>query len=433
MEEIREAALTASAAARPKLLEMLDSEAFRGRLRDCCAASGIAEWPAERLLGTLHENVNSAELVHNFENSHSGLTLEVLLNNVTDYLPTSWQMIYLGYYGPVLPSFGHPSSPADASEEGVYRLQPFSQPHDLPGSYEEASGRAQYVALNMLRVDTGNPAFGNVTAVMSPSYWDAIAAAPVDTGLYTFKCNETYMNTSGSRHIPMKVPIECADITPGVAGAMDHALLNNQLMWSKLDVLGHLFSRWYGRNETYTNISSPHIMTYIESNILANVHFEDHGIKLLVGAFAPLFGTPRGQLLQQVAQRKGIALAWALGEGVVHMSMDSMNKTKPWRSGARMLDLTVAEPAGLNVSVSAASRAAFEGLWKSVAAERGPAGELSQVKARSLWASMVAEIPAGQVSVPAPGVCSDWSRCIGAAPHGECVCYRSERLEGFFV
>jgi len=201
MAEITEAAREASAVATPRLLALLDSARFRAHLRDCCATSGIAEWPAERLLGTLRDNVYTAELVHNFENGHSGLTLEVLLHNTTNYLPTSWQMIELGYYGKKTAKLGHPASPADAAEEGVYRLQPFSQPHDLPGTYEEASARLQYVAFNMLRLDTGNPIFGNVTVVMSPSFWkDAIGAAPIDTGIYTFTCSETYLNTPGSMH-----------------------------------------------------------------------------------------------------------------------------------------------------------------------------------------------------------------------------------------
>ena len=117
-------------------------------------------------------------------------------------------------------------------------LAPFSAEHDLPANYEEAYSRLLYVALNTLRVDVGNADFGDVTAVLSPSYWrDAVAAAAVDAGLYTFRCNETYRRTPGA-FIPPNIdqlPFECGagEPTPGVAGAMDHVTLNNHLLWGR--------------------------------------------------------------------------------------------------------------------------------------------------------------------------------------------------------
>ena len=77
-------------------------------------------------------------------------------------------------------------------------LPPFGGPHDEPLSFTAAASRLLYVALNLLRVDVGNPGFGNVSAVFSPSFWrDAVVAAPVDTGLYTMACNETYRAMPG--------------------------------------------------------------------------------------------------------------------------------------------------------------------------------------------------------------------------------------------
>lgn len=51
--------------------------------------------------------------------------------------------------------------------------------------------------------------FGSVTAVFAPSFWnDAVVAAPVDTGLYTMICNETYKSTPN------------ASIPPDLSGAL---------------------------------------------------------------------------------------------------------------------------------------------------------------------------------------------------------------------
>jgi len=434
MRELAAAAHAASAAAAPRLLELLGSPGMRAKLRECCAASGVADWPAERLLGALRDNLGSAELVHNFENGHSGLTLELLLHNATDYLPSNWQLIYLGYYGPVSAKFGHPASLTDAAEEGFYRVPPFSLPHDLPGSWEEASSRVQYVALNLLRLDAGNPSFGNVSAVMSPAFWrDAVAAAPMDSGIYTSQCNKTYLDTPGHQHIPVTFPVDCRhDPTPGVAGAMDHALLNNHLFWNTSDVFGTLFARWYGANESWTNVSLASSETYLETNPLANVALDRGGIKLLVGAFVPLFGTPRGRLLQQFAASRGIALAWALGAAV--MNPKSAGDSASFAFASRILDVTTSKSAGLNVTASGRARRAFEALWRDVAAARGPGGALPQAEAWSLWAHAERELPAARLAVPAPGMCSDWETCVGALlDDGACACYRSKERAGIYV
>ena len=67
-----------------------------------------------------------------------------------------------------------------AAEEGIYALEPFGGKHDLPQSWAQAASRLHYIAMNMLRVDAGNEAFGHVAAVFSPAFWrDAVAAGPM--------------------------------------------------------------------------------------------------------------------------------------------------------------------------------------------------------------------------------------------------------------
>lgn len=93
----------------------------------------------------------------------------------------------------------------------------------------QASSRLHYVALNMLRVDRGNPEFGRVAAVFSSTFWsDAVAATPVDTGLYEGWCNATYINLPNSTH-SIGLPVECTslDPSPGLDGSIDHVLLHN--------------------------------------------------------------------------------------------------------------------------------------------------------------------------------------------------------------
>ena len=65
MVTLTKAAQNASATATPDLLSLLDSERFRLPLRLCCSVSGVADWPAEKLLESLRQHVAAAEIVHN--------------------------------------------------------------------------------------------------------------------------------------------------------------------------------------------------------------------------------------------------------------------------------------------------------------------------------------------------------------------------------
>ena len=139
MARLQSRARVLSAAATPALLDMLSAAPFRDHLHECCSRSGIASWPAHRLLGALRDAAATAELVHNFDGFDwvTGATLEMLELNATSYFPTLWQARYLGYYGPMKPGWGHPRSCEDAAEEGIFGLEPFGGEHDLPTSWEQ--------------------------------------------------------------------------------------------------------------------------------------------------------------------------------------------------------------------------------------------------------------------------------------------------------
>jgi hypothetical protein len=262
----------ASSAATPALLAVLNSSEFRGGLRKCCGVSGIAEESAGQLLDRLHAMLYASELVHNFDGSfETDATIEIGLYNATEYFPSTWQLRYLGYYGPRgNPRWGYPASPEGVSEEGIFGMQPYRGAFDEPLTFAAASSRLLYVALNSLRVDLGNPNFGNVSAVFSPSFWtDAVIASAIDTGLWTMGCNKTYLAVNGSMHwhLPMKLDCGAADILPaGTHGAMDHVLLRNRQFWHlETDTLSRAFARSYGDagRADVTNVSSGELDLYV--------------------------------------------------------------------------------------------------------------------------------------------------------------------------
>ena len=196
MVDLSERAAALSTAATPILLQHLDDPVLRRHLRECCRKKGVASWPAAKLLQELRSQAAAAELVHNFDshNFETDVTLDILADNATNYFPTLWPLRWLGFFGSTLKAaWGHPQSPEDAAEEGIFRLAPFGGRFDLPRSWEQSASRLHYIALNMLRVDSGNEGFGHVAAIFSPSFrQDAVALSPLDTGLYTYTYTCTY-------------------------------------------------------------------------------------------------------------------------------------------------------------------------------------------------------------------------------------------------
>ena len=431
------AAAPRSASSTETLLRHLNSSSFRAGLYGCCAAAHLHERSAHELLYTLRNMVYSSELIHNFDGSfESDVTIAIGANNATDYFPSTWQLRFLEYYGPRFsPRFGFPSSPEASSEEGVFRLPPYSGPHDEPLTYAAASSRLLYIALNMLRADVGNPTFGNVTAVFSPSFWrDAIVAAPADSGLYTMFCNRTYMRTPGAVRPHFDPGISCngSDITAGSHGQIDHVLLNNFRFWRRFgDVLLRYFARSYS---AATPVTVWELSTYIEPNILANALYREgpRALKMLVGSFAPLFGTARGQILRRWALARSVALLWAVGNG--RMSQGDSFANASFAGDLRVLDIPTSGHL-VNTSSTVAHAQAFERWWDAVAAARGPTDELSPPQVWGYWRYGVESStlpPSAWLSVARAGDCTDWVTCLGrstgAVGHGtpSCVCRTSD-------
>ena len=261
-----------SAAATAMLLAHLNSSAFRRQLTECCSESGLAAASALELLAHLRAMVDASELVHNFDGTwETDATIEIGLNNATSYFPSTWELRYLDYYGPRGNKlWGYPRSPEGVGEEGIFQLPRFAGLFDTPLNFASASARLLYIALNLLRADVGNPGFGNVTAVFAPSFWkDSVIASPVDTGLYTMRCNDTYRKEPNASDIG-DIPLACAagDISPGVYGALDHVIYNNMAFWqpqTHIDTLARAFARSFGdAAAALTNISSDELSMYIE-------------------------------------------------------------------------------------------------------------------------------------------------------------------------
>ena len=237
MEHIHAAAATASAAARPELLALLDDPRFRTAFAPL-AGPAAAALSAVELLSRFEEETAVAELVHNMpadagiapgpdgeprrqpapdntiaigqaspvfwnlweiglmtgasESPHFGpsvncsqpqLASKLRCENNTDpHLAGGCKWIELEGRCAAL-SHGPFENPTNAAEVGLFGLPSFRGNAQSPADYQDAMQRPVYTAVNHHKVDLGNPNFGPVGVVFDREFNDNMTLlGAVDTG-----------------------------------------------------------------------------------------------------------------------------------------------------------------------------------------------------------------------------------------------------------
>lgn len=191
IQRVQRAAPADSAAATAGVLAFLDDDAFRAGLKRCCPA--VATLSAPELYSRFKAEIATMELVHNFDPRNNGSPMDELNLTVwqhAHYDYNLWQMSVLG--------LRHASFlwNCDLAEVGLFGFPPFQGVRegsgDLPRTFAEASDRPTYTALNLWRNSVGNPKFGPVSVVFSPTYTNNLTfVLPVDSGLWESSCNRT--------------------------------------------------------------------------------------------------------------------------------------------------------------------------------------------------------------------------------------------------
>ena len=422
-------ALRASTAARPHLIDVLNSSAMRARL-----GPPMASWTAEALLRAVDDVASSAEVLHV---TSAGASL---------FGATS-------LYGTRLPdSETHEHLARDALYPGLFRSRPV------------------YTALNLIGASTGAPWYGDVSLVLSPAYFaEHGRCVPADSGKL-FDC--CILKSASCKISAPRLRCEGVVQTPvGRPGALHHTLLASFRFWRDQP-------RMVGPDHATTNIFSDLLLArrprfgrlgrhhefdagraastvggaltgalsptstgagaargteggteggagkherlerwdllwepYVECTV-AQSSARDHisnTVKLAVARFAPLFGTADGASLRTWALHSRVALAWALEDAHDGKFSWYERNATAYVSGHRQLDPTSATrydldptsatsarrgggtpsptsastasatalasaPASasalLNVSVGASVVRAFDQLWAAAAAAR---------------------------------------------------------------
>jgi hypothetical protein len=166
-------AARASSAATAAVLAALDRPTLRTALRSCCA--DVASLPAAQLLQRLHDEVQLAEVTHNFPASHTEplvhtinqMDLDLNMVEQQDFFLNQWQIAY--FY----PNRTGPDetvrwlAPADCAERNMFGFRDFSGSTPpswptirFPQTASQAGERLVYTALNQFKLDAGVSAFG---------------------------------------------------------------------------------------------------------------------------------------------------------------------------------------------------------------------------------------------------------------------------------
>ncbi len=417
MRTVRKDAAEASAAARPELLKLMDSAAFRNNVSAAYPAARSAS--AEDMLNAFVEELGVAEFVHNFRATEpvSGTgghrqydDIDVALGRNSTYFQNLWELVSTGFHKPK-----ELNTITDAAETGIMGFREFSQ---FPPPFEESMERPVYTAVNHFKVDMGNPGFGNVSAVFQRSEVDNMTMIMgIDTGIIEFSCNK-------SLHMNFSEPVDCQYLLApetlrtarGTTESLYHLLLVLEKSWLGGGALATTFSRTFSRDWGTPALDRESAFKYMEANIVG-APFYPKAIKFMIGSFPYLFGSEAGESLRAWCRERGWPLVWAIG------LPDDHSKDQPlYALNGRVVDPTLPTT---NASATDADARAFHSMWTKVAGMRA-AGDDSFKEVKALWSGFVGGVSDSLIIEPVRArACSDPRVVIGLDANGKCVASRA--------
>ena len=353
--QARAATISAASApaARPAVTALLGSAATKKYLRQFDDGSRLAELTGAQLLRRLDDELEAAELVHNFGFSHPqscGVDVSMADGPRMPQFVNQWALQTPQFQlAPIDPGNNRGM---EVTEVGTWGFTPFaniSEP-DLATAVD----RPVYAALNLYRDSMANFQCGPVAAVFNREFVGSRAVGfPCDTGNMASNihdhpgyCTANVPPRPGLVEGNWSECFNCKDCVragtrpmavPG-KGQMTHLLLpylsyfNVTALAEQDDGAGtgavvgadyvsynaaRLLTRLLSR-ETYRRPASAlrlnwfeNTWGYFEINPLVAVPMSRRGIKFMVASFSLLFGRPQGAALRAWCTQKGWPLVWA--------------------------------------------------------------------------------------------------------------------------
>ena len=327
-----------------QLLQLLGEEATRSYLRTFDDGSGLHELAPEVLLRRLYDELDAAEVVHNFEvaaehgsnqapgagtKPYCGPDTMVSFGPGTEWWYNLWEL----HLQDLIPA--PRADLVDELERTLYGFPAFAR--EGRPSWAEASDRFVWGALNMYRKSTGNPVCGPVAAVFSRRRVGGNAlVSPVDGGMVEQIWNDIHLRDN-NRYYCLVADCNTFAGWPkggaplGTGDSYAHMLPTFLTSWRGSRSVAH--SRYASYNlarllvrllsrRTYRapfgigGAERAQSMNFIEKRY---GYFEfnpvqripNSGVLMLVGTFGALFGTTKADSLRQWCIARGWLLTWA--------------------------------------------------------------------------------------------------------------------------
>lgn len=441
----------ASRQAEAEVLALFDSDVLRKYLVLFDDGTRLQDWKAASLVSRFWAEIGTAELVHSFgdpladKDANCGFDLSIEQGAAAAEFFNQWQLQALG----MVPVDGANNAFTEWTETRIFGYPPFanvSRP-DIATSTD----RPFYAALNMYRGAGGNPQCGPVSVVLSRGYLEGeLLGAPVDTGFFYGACADGQTAGKFGNVTLALCGAWGGNRTLGTPPHLSHLLLPYLRFYNETEALAgkdypayklaRLLTRLLSRRTYATAQPAPlplnfveNTLGYFELNPLALIDFPS-GVKMLIGMFELLWGTPAGDRLRTWAVSRGWPLVWAYNPSMSFFrcgpagDLPSCVFPHDFAMGAdtaaaRLLDPWVLQrvAAGHNVTVPPATHDAIEHAWRSTNASTAGRAELD-----AAWAHLVGD----EERVFAPlaveplfhGACAD-EECVGVRTRTqECVC-----------
>lgn len=263
---------------------------------------------ASELLNLLVDEIQVAELLTNLEAvpSSNSDTLGFDTAIVNPYWPSEWQVLAMNDTLPSSCLEVYYEAENDA-EMHVYGFPPFANGSSCnPKSFWEASNRSFYIALNLFRIDIGNPTFGDISFVWRHL---PVVVSPVDTGLFEVYCNKSLTDP--------KLRFNCSAWTDGQLGSASEFLhlipITANFYWYERWLLELLQRSVTDTAWGATSFSPRHLAHYWEAMPMKSAYFNE-SLRFVVAAFPSLFGdNDYGNRLRAWCVRQRKLLVWARG------------------------------------------------------------------------------------------------------------------------
>uniref|UniRef100_A0A7S4S9X4 Uncharacterized protein n=1 Tax=Alexandrium monilatum TaxID=311494 RepID=A0A7S4S9X4_9DINO len=438
--EVRAEAAEASHKAEAQLLGIMGSAGFGLRLR-LLGSQELAKLSPQELLERLRANLDVMEWTNNFgldavsrrlNPGNEAMDLDQI--ELFGHVPTEWELKV--NHSRLVENMSHLEwGVLDAAETGLYRLPAFGKPGSPTA--EEMVTRPKYLAGNLRRLDTSLEMYGAYAAVIrNDVVRDRAVLLGTDSGGWVSTCNTSVKPVRAPNWLErLAAPCTPVSLAPlGVTESQMHTVLANTQTFHEIG--GSLPALLHQFLTPVAKVRPIEARFYMEGALLGPIRPVD--IKLLVGSFPGLFGTPEGLKLRAFCKRHGVPLAWGFSAGRVwadegrnDLLLLPFEPFEKWTAGAARLMDPAAGWSATNVTSPTKADSAWEDVWAEAAAARQKksTGAYGPKKAafERWWAALV-EVSAPVLPLRAAD-CASADLCFGTYAHPggrkECVCRAS--------